>query len=41
MHANLYHVTDSLCRLLSVNVWRLTGQEVVVSAVPPEVAEKE
>ncbi|WP_114952500.1 Pvc16 family protein [Sphingosinicella terrae] len=40
-HPNLYGVTASLCELLRVNVWRLSGQEITISALPPEDAEKE
>ena len=40
-HANLFGVTATLIELLRVNVWRLSGQEVTVSALPPEEAETE
>ena len=40
-HANLYGVTASLKELLRVNIWRLSGQIVTVSDLPPEDAEEE
>jgi hypothetical protein len=40
-HPNLFGVTATLCELLRVNIWRLSGQVVTVSALPPEDAEKE
>ena len=41
MHANLYSITASLKELLRVNIWRLSNQNVTVSDLPPEEAEKE
>jgi hypothetical protein len=40
-HGNLYGVTATLRELLRVNVWRLSNQEVTVSDLPPEEAEKQ
>jgi hypothetical protein len=40
-HANLYGVTATLKELLRVNIWRLSGQIVTVSDLPPEDAEEE
>jgi hypothetical protein len=40
-HLDLYGVTATLSALLSVNIWRLTGQVVKITDLPPEEAEKE
>jgi len=40
-HLDLYGVTATLSELLRVNIWRLTGQNVTVTDLPPEEAEKE
>jgi hypothetical protein len=40
-YLDLYGVTATLSELLRVNVWRLTGQIVTVTDLPPEEAEKE
>lgn len=40
-HANLFGVTATLKELLRVNIWRISLQNVTVSDLPPEDAEKE
>jgi hypothetical protein len=40
-HLDLYGVTATLSELLRVNIWRLTGQNVTITDLPPEEAEKE
>ncbi|HEX8511864.1 MAG TPA: Pvc16 family protein [Allosphingosinicella sp.] len=39
-HGNLFGVTATLKELLRVNIWRISTQEVTVSDLPPEEAEK-
>lgn len=40
-HIDLYGVTASLRKLLRVNLWRLSGQNIKITAITPEEAEKE
>lgn len=39
-HGNLYGVTATLKELLRINIWRISDQDVTVSDLPPEEAEK-
>lgn len=40
-HGNLFGVTATLKELLRINIWRISNQEVTVSDLPPEEAEKQ